>query len=82
MDHRQQLLDRAALGPGRGRAVVDPVLLTETIEQPDIAQELEMPRDARLALADHLADLTDSQLGASKQRQQPEPRRLGSRTQC
>ena len=82
VDHRQQLLDGAALGAGRRRAVVDPVLLAQAIEQPDIAQELEMPRDARLALADHLADLTDGQLGARKQREQPQPRRLGSRTQC
>jgi hypothetical protein len=58
------------------------VLLSQTIEQPDIAQEFEMPRDARLALADHLADLTDGQLGARKQREQPEPRGLGSGTQC
>ena len=68
-------------GSGRRRAVVDPVLLAETIEQPDIAQELEMPRDARLALTDHLADLADRQLGAREQRKQAQPRRLGSRTQ-
>ena len=40
-----------------------------------------MPRDARLALADHLADLTDRQLGTGEQREQPQPRGLGGRTQ-
>jgi hypothetical protein len=82
VDHRQQLLDRAALGAGRRRAVVDPVLLSQTIEQSDIAQEFEVPRDTRLALADHLTDLTDGQLGAGKQREQPKARGLGGRTQC
>ena len=69
-------------GAGRGRAVVDPVLLAETIQQPGIAEQLEMPRDARLALPDHLADLTDRQLGARQQREQPQPRGLGGRAQC
>src|SRR4051812_39380936 len=41
-NHREELLNGAALGPGRGRAVVDPVLLANATQQPGIAQELEM----------------------------------------
>jgi hypothetical protein len=57
------------------------MLLADATQQPGVAQKLEMARDPRLALANHFADLTDSELGAGEQREQPQPRRLGSRAE-
>ena len=44
--------------PRRPRdAVVDPVLLAKLFEQAGIAEQLQVPRDPRLALAEHLASV-------------------------
>jgi hypothetical protein len=40
-----------------------------------------MTRDSRLALSEHLADLTDRQLGACEQREQTQPRWFGDRSE-
>ena len=80
-DHGEQLLDGGALFTRRGRAVIDPVLFAQAIQQPDVAQELEMTRDPRLALPDDLADLAHRQLGPGEEREQAQPRRLGGRTE-
>jgi hypothetical protein len=80
-DQGEQLLDRAPLRTGRRRAVIHPVLFAKAIEQPGIAQELQVTRDARLTLADNLTDLADRQLCTREQRKQSQPRRFGGGAQ-
>src|SRR5690606_10061771 len=51
--------------------------LPEAVEQAGIAQQLQMARDARLALAQDLRQLADGQLAVRAQHQQAQAGRLG-----
>ena len=53
-------------GPSAGHAVVDPVLFAEFLEQARVAQQLEVPRDARLALAEDLREFGDRKLALAR----------------
>ena len=61
----------------RRHAVVDTVFLAEPDQEAGVAQELEMSRDARLALRQHLADLAYSQLPFRTHGENSQARRLG-----
>jgi hypothetical protein len=54
------------------------MLLAKPLQQPRVGQHLQMPRDARLALADDFADLADRQLTPGEQSQQPQSRGLSN----
>ena len=64
----------AALGP----AVEHPAALAEAVEQAGLGQDLEVARDARLALAQHLDQLAHRPLALGADREQAQPRRVGS----
>ena len=55
--------------------------LAEALEQPALDQELEMPRDPRLALPQHMDVVADGQVLARRQRQDAQPRILRRRPQ-
>ena len=72
-------------GVGRTRlaqAIEDPAALAETVEQPGLAQQLQVTRYARLALPEDLGQLADGQFAAGTQHEEPQPGRLGHRAQC
>ena len=62
-------------------AVIDPVLLAEAFEQPAVVQQLQVPGDTRLALADNLGELGDRELATGQDREQAQARRLRDRPQ-
>ncbi len=62
VDLRQQARHEIPAGTFHRRPVVHPVLLAEFLQQADVAKQLEMPRHARLALAEDLRQLGDRKL--------------------
>src|SRR3546814_11862520 len=56
-----------------------PCAFLASIHQPGVGQYLQMPRHARLALAQNLRKLAHRQLHGTKQRHDPEPRRVRQR---
>ena len=73
----RQLGSRAVLG----QAVVDEGALRRALEDAGVDQQPQVPARARLALADHVADLGDRQLLVAEQRHEPQARRLGDSAQ-
>lgn len=70
--------DRAGLG----KAVEHPGALAEALDQAGVGQELEVARDARLALSQNLSELAHRPLAMRTDREQPEPAGLGRGTQA
>ena len=66
---------------GLAQAIEDPAAFAEAIEQPGLAQQLEMTRHARLALPEDLGQFADGQFPAGAQHGEPQPGRLGHRAQ-
>ena len=52
-----------------------------TLGQPGVAQDLDVARDARLALPEHLGQLAHRQLHVGEQPHDAQPRRIGERAQ-
>ena len=67
--------------PLLGKAVEGEGALAEPVEQPGVAQKLQVTRDARLALAQDLGQFGHRQFAMRAERQQPQPRGLGRRLQ-
>ncbi len=59
--------------------VVNEVAVPKAFEQPGVAKLLEVLRDARLALREHLGQLGHRALAANAQGQQAQPDRVGER---
>ncbi len=53
----------------------------EALDEAGLGHELQMPADARLALAEDLGQVLDVQLAAGQQRQDAQPRRLAGAAQ-
>ncbi len=70
--HLRDLGDAAALA----EAIERPAPLAETIHQPGLGEQLEMPRDARLRLAQDLGEVGDGQFGLGEQREDAQARAL------
>ncbi len=70
---------------GAGALAGEPIegerALAESIEQTRVGQQLEVSRDARLALPEDLRDLADRKLGVSAQREDSQSRGLRNRLQ-
>ena len=64
-------------GAGRRRAVVDALLLAETLQETGLAQHAQVAGDTRLAVPQHPADLPDSELSVAEEREQAQARRVG-----
>ena len=71
----------AASAPEFGKPEVDPRALAEALDEPGLGHELEMPADARLALAEDLRQILDVELAAGQQRQDAQARRLAGAAQ-
>jgi hypothetical protein len=56
-----------------------PAAFLAPLGEAGVDQDLDVAGHARLALAEHLRDLTDGQLHRAQQHQDPEPRRIGQR---
>ena len=65
----------------RAEAVEHPAALAKPVEQPRLAEQLQMARDAGLALPEDLRQLADRELAAGAQHQEAQPRRFGHRAQ-
>jgi hypothetical protein len=61
--------------------VKHPAPLAEAVEQAGLAQQFQVPRYPRLALPQDLGKLADGKLAASAKDDEPQPGRLGDRTQ-
>ena len=75
----QQRKQAAAFGRlllAKGHAVIHEVAVTEALEQPGIAELLEMLRNARLALHHDLGQFRHCALTPHAQRQQAQPNRV------
>ena len=70
------------LGAGLGQPEKHPRAFAEAPDQAGIGHELQMPADARLALAEDLGEVLDVQLAAGKQRQDAQARGLAGGAQC
>ena len=57
----------------RRQPIMDPGPLAEPVEQPGIAQQLQMARNPRLALAEDVGELGHCQLALGAEQQQPQP---------
>ena len=64
------------LGAGSASRKIDPGALAEARDEPGLGHQLQMPADARLALAEDLGQVLDVQLAAGEQRQDAQARRL------
>ena len=76
VEARDDGLGERGLGAGVGKPEIDPGALAEALDQPGLGHELEMPADARLALAEDLRQILDVELAAGQQRQDAQARRL------
>ena len=61
-------------GTAGAQAIEHPAAFAKAIEQSGIAQQLEMPRHARLTLPEDLRQFADGQLAARAQNQEPQAR--------
>jgi len=60
-----------------GHAVIDALLFAEAVEEPGGLQQLQVPRNPRLALADDAAQLADGEFAVPQQGQQAQARGVG-----
>ena len=61
----------------RCQAEVDPAALGRPLHQPRLGEQLQVPADAGLALAQDAREVLHVELAMGQQRQQTQPRRLG-----
>jgi hypothetical protein len=76
---RQEIEDLACDAPARAIAmqpIEHPAALRQPVEQPGIAELLEMARNPGLALAEDLGELADGELAMGAERHQAQARRL------
>ena len=64
---------------GIGERQEHPAAFLAPLEHAGIGEDLEMARDSRLALPEHLRQLADRQLHQPQQREDAQPRRVGKR---
>ena len=64
---------RSPPAPPAARPIIGPGALGIAMHQPGIGEKLQMPRHARLALAENFGQVLDRLLAIGKQRQQPQP---------
>ena len=69
---------RSGLGEGQEH----PAAFLAPLENSGIGEDLEMARDARLALAENLRKLADRQLHQPQKREDAQPRRIGKRLEA
>ena len=73
--------EQASRQPAAVRAVgdveIDPASLAEALDQSGLGEKLQMPADARLALAQDLGQILDVELAGRQQQQDAQTRRLG-----
>ena len=72
MQMREQRAGNLGAAAVLGEAEEGPGALAEALDQPGFGQQLEMPRDARLRLAQDVGEVGDGELGLGEQRQQPQ----------
>ena len=65
-----------AAAPVLGQPEVDPAALGRALDQAGLGQQLQMPADARLALAEDAGEVLDVELARRQQHQHAQPRRL------
>ena len=65
----------------RAEPIKYPTPLAEPVEQPGLAEQLQMARDARLALPEDLRQFGNGQLARGRTAPEPQPGRLGRGTQ-
>ena len=65
-----------------GAPVEHPAALAEALEQAGLGEQLEVARDARLALAEHLGELADGPLALAAEHQQAQAAGLGDGAQA
>ena len=75
VDQREHRLDAVGIGERQEH----PAAFLAPLEHPGVGEDLEMARNARLALAEHLRQLADRQLHQPQQRDDAQPRRIGKR---
>ena len=75
VDEREQRLDPLRIGERQEH----PAALLAPLEHAGVGEDLEVARNARLALAEHLRQLADRQLHQPQQREDAQPRRIGER---
>ena len=68
-----QIAAQQADGPARAQPVKDPAPLAGTVEKPGVAEELQMARNARLALSKNLRQFGNGQLAAGAQHEKAQP---------
>jgi hypothetical protein len=77
-----QVPHQGACRAAGAQAIEHPTALAKAVEQSGIAQQLQMPRHARLALPEDLRQFADRQLAARAQNQEPQPGRFRGGAQC
>ena len=75
VDQREHRLDPLGLGKRQEH----PASFLAALEHAGIGEDLEMARHARLALAEHLRELSDRQLHQPQQGHDAQPGRIGKR---
>ena len=75
----QNRLHQTPLRLGAAKAVEHPGPVREALDQPGFAEQLQVARDARLAVAEDLHQFGDRQLLVGQQRQHAQPRRFARR---
>ena len=65
-----------AFGAALGEAEEHPGAFAEALDEPGLGHQLQMPADARLALAEDLGEVLDVQLAGGEQRQNAQARGL------
>ena len=78
-ERQQTADDRGAVTIDR-RPEIDVLPVAEPLEQSGLAEHLQVPRDPRLRLRQHVDQVADGLFADGAQVQQPEPCRLAGRT--
>ena len=66
---------------GLAEAIEHPAAFAEAVEEAGFAEQFQMTRHTRLALPQDLGQFADRQLAAGAEHDEPQPGRLGDRTQ-
>ena len=81
VDALQHQAGQLAALAGLGQAEIHPAAFRRALDQPRLGQQLEVPADARLALAEDARQVLDVELARRQQHQHAQPRGLGHRLQ-
>ena len=76
---RSSSSNSGATRAGSARLQEHPAAFLAPLGEAGVGQDLDVARDARLALAEHLGELADRQLHRAQQREDAQPRRIGQR---